>query len=242
MTMPARGPRAVSENSELHSRKHGQRGLFFWSATARPGRCRFFAALVPAGRRPGVSCRVCFLLFSQPGSDQPRRARVRGVASGWASGCRYRRRKRGTTGQADQRFSRGMECPRESIACGGNDYEAAIPAGKIPRGDAGTGVGGERAERVHAFDRYGRADIQANCRLDRAARSFMEEGRRSGGPRRADWIGAVRLTDGCVAPEGRGNPGATGRKGERRYQLASAVASETCDREMGWGERGGGGS
>src|SRR5229473_8172732 len=129
--------------------------------------------------------------------------------------------------EAGEHFSGRLERACEPVASCGNDYEDGIPAREISGGDAGAGVDGKRAKRIHSLDGCGRNGVQADCRADRAEGRFLEETGGKGGSRRAHWTGTIRVAGGRMGPERGRDPGEGGGECGRRFKRAGAVARET---------------
>src|SRR6267378_6962513 len=193
MTVPARGERAVGGNAGVYSGEHGQRRLYLWCAAAGAWRRQFHAALADGGGGTGVARLVCFFILSRSGARDSRGAWGGGVSRGRPGGGGGGGRKRRQGGEAGEHFFGGVECAREPLAGGRNDFETGIPPGKILGGDAGTGFARERAECLYTHDGCRRNRIQADCGTDRAASGLVEKGRRTSGSRRAHWAGAIRV-------------------------------------------------
>src|SRR5258708_23138143 len=238
MTMRARGANAARGNEGVCSGKHGQRRLLLWCAAGAGGWCEFSAALVRGGCRPCVPRTFCFLFLSRCGARDSHGRWGGGVSRRRPRGGGHGRRERGKAGKAGEHFSGRVECTCEPVSGCRNDHENGIPGRKIPGGDAGKGFGGKRAKRVYALDGCRRNGVQADCRTDRAEGCLLEEARREGGSRRADWTGTIRVAGGRVGPERGGDPGEGGGERERRIERARPVARETWGGGIGWIEYG----
>src|SRR6266436_3222953 len=104
-----------------------------------------------------------------------------------------------------------MERARQSRAGGGGYHKDGIPAGQVSGGDARTSLEGKRAECIYAFDGRRRDTLQANRRIDCAARGELEARRAASRARRKNRLGEIWFASGCLVAEGRGDIGEIGR-------------------------------